>query len=111
MTPNTALTREPIAIDECGDNNPAGLPAAEIQKLKAGGGSSAELRPLYPYDGTVFPRGMLAPDLMWEGPPADQAAPGESRSHRMLGTAPENALLAKRTSTQSSSRFSVKARP
>jgi hypothetical protein len=26
---------------------------------------------LYPYDGTVFPRGMLAPDIMWEGPPAD----------------------------------------
>jgi hypothetical protein len=71
MTPNTALTHEPIAIDQCGDNNPAGLPASEIQKLKAGRGSPAELRPLYPYDGTVFPRGMLAPDMMWEGPPAD----------------------------------------
>ena len=71
MTPNTALTREPIAIDECGDNNPAGLSAADVQKLKAGGGAPGQLRWLYPYDGTVFPRGMLAPDMMWEGPPAD----------------------------------------
>ena len=71
MTPNTALTREPIAIDECGDGNPAGLSAADVQKLKAGSASPGELRWLYPYEGTVFPRGMLAPDLMWAGPPGD----------------------------------------
>ncbi|HMI93951.1 MAG TPA: hypothetical protein VK509_21400, partial [Polyangiales bacterium] len=71
MTPNTALTREPIAIDDCGATNPAGLSAADVQKLKAGGGSPGTLKWLYPYGGTVFPRGMLAPDMMWEGPPAD----------------------------------------
>jgi hypothetical protein len=66
--PSTAITREPIAIDECGANNPAGVSVADAQKLKAGGGSAPKL--LYPYQGTVFPRGMLAPDLMWDGPPA-----------------------------------------
>ena len=71
ITPNTALTREPIAIDECGANNPAGLSPADVQKLKAGGGSPGAMKWLYPYEGTVFPRGMLAPDLMWDGPPAD----------------------------------------
>jgi hypothetical protein len=71
MTPNTALSREPLAIDECGANNPAGVSAADVQKLKAGSGSPGALKWLYPYAGTVFPRGMLAPDLMWDGPAAD----------------------------------------
>ncbi|MET0391070.1 MAG: dickkopf-related protein [Polyangiales bacterium] len=69
--PSVSISREPIAIDECGDTNPAGVSAADAQKLKAGGGAAGTLRLLYPYDGTVFPRGMLAPDMMWEGPPAD----------------------------------------
>lgn len=71
MTPNTQLTAEPIAIDDCGPDNPAGLSASDVEKLKAGGGSAGGMRWLYPYEGTVFPRGMLAPDLMWEGPAAD----------------------------------------
>ena len=71
MTPNTALTPDPIAIDECGAGNAAGLSAADVDRLKAGGGSPGGMRPLYPYDGTVFPRGMLAPDIMWEGSNAD----------------------------------------
>ena len=71
MTPNTALTREPIAIDACGNDNPAGLSADDVQKLKAGSGSPGAMKWLYPYQGTVFPRGMLAPDVMWDGPPAD----------------------------------------
>jgi hypothetical protein len=69
----SALTSEPIAIDDCGANNPAGVSAADAQKLKAGGGSPGTLKLLYPYDGTVFPRGMLAPDLMWDGPAASAA--------------------------------------
>jgi hypothetical protein len=69
--PSTAITREPIAIDECGANNPAGISAADAQRLKAGSGSPGMLKWLYPYEGTVFPRGMLAPDLMWSGPAAD----------------------------------------
>jgi hypothetical protein len=28
---------------------------------------------IYPYDGTVFPRGMVAPELMWEGAAGDVA--------------------------------------
>jgi hypothetical protein len=71
VVPSTALTAEPIAIDDCGANNPAGLSAADAQKLKAGSGSPGALKWLYPYDGTVFPRGMLAPDFMWDGPAAD----------------------------------------
>ena len=68
--PSTAITREPIAIDECGANNPAGVSAADAQKLKAGGAGAAP-KVLYPYQGTVFPRGMLAPDVMWDGAPAE----------------------------------------
>jgi hypothetical protein len=66
-TPNTSISREPITIDDCGATNPAGLSPADAQKLKAGSGSPGSLKWLYPYDGTVFPRGMLAPDLMWSG--------------------------------------------
>ena len=60
---------EPVLIDDCGDPNPAGLSAADAQSLMAGGGDAPRL--LYPYDGTVFPRGMLPPTLMWAGDPAD----------------------------------------
>jgi hypothetical protein len=61
-------THDPIAIDACGATNPAGISAADAQKLRAGSGSAGTLKWLYPYDGTVFPRGMLAPLLMWSGP-------------------------------------------
>lgn len=67
--PSTAITREPIAIDDCA-MNPAGLSAADLDALKAGG-SPGSLRIVYPYDGTVFPRGMLAPEVMWDGAQAD----------------------------------------
>jgi hypothetical protein len=56
---------DPISIDNCA-TNPAGLSAADTQKLMAGG-APGSLRFLYPYDGTVFPRGILAPTLMWDG--------------------------------------------
>ena len=70
---STEITVEPIAIDHCADDNAAGVSAADVAKLKAGGGSPGELKWLYPYDGTVFPRGMIAPDLMWDGPAGDVA--------------------------------------
>ena len=70
VAPSTAITREPIAIDECGANNPAGVSAADAQRLKAGG-AAGSFKLLYPYNGTVFPRGMLAPDVMWDGAPAE----------------------------------------
>jgi hypothetical protein len=61
----------PSAIDQCGTANPAGLGAAQVSALVAGSGSAGAMKWLYPYDGTVFPRGMLAPLLMWDGGPAD----------------------------------------
>jgi hypothetical protein len=60
----------PISIDQTGAGNPAGLADAEVQKLIAGG-PPGSMKWLYPYDGTVFPRGMIAPLLMWDGPAAD----------------------------------------
>jgi hypothetical protein len=62
----------PISIDQTGAGNPAGLPDADVQKLIAGG-APGSMKWLYPYDGTVFPRGMIAPLLMWDGPAADVA--------------------------------------
>jgi len=70
MAKPAASTKDPISIDDCGDPNPAGISASDVQALRAGGAPDG-LRLLYPYAGTVFPRGMLAPDLMWEGAVAD----------------------------------------
>jgi hypothetical protein len=67
MTMKTASTRDPLAIDQCAAGNPAGLSDADAQALRAGSGSAGNLQWLYPYDHTVFPRGMLAPTLMWMG--------------------------------------------
>ncbi len=61
---------EPISIDNCAAGNPAGLSDTDVQALQAGGPTTGG-RMLYPYDQTVFPRGMLAPTLMWEGGMAD----------------------------------------
>jgi len=69
--PTVAIIREPIAIDECGPTNAAGLSPADVQALKAGSGAPGAMRLVYPYEGTVFPRGMLAPDLMWDGAAGD----------------------------------------
>jgi hypothetical protein len=55
-----------FSMDACGAGNPAGLSDAQIKALVAGG-AMGKMRSLYPYDGTVFPRGMLAPTLMWDG--------------------------------------------
>lgn len=62
-TPGAADT-SPIVIDRC---LAAGAPdPAAIDRLLAGG-TPGSLRVLYPYDGTVFPRGLKAPLLMWDG--------------------------------------------
>ncbi|HVU04794.1 MAG TPA: hypothetical protein VHE30_23740 [Polyangiaceae bacterium] len=57
---------ETVSIDQCDASNPAGLGADGVSALLAGG-SPGSLRLLYPYDGTVFPRGLIAPLLMWDG--------------------------------------------
>lgn len=61
---------QPMNIDACGAGNAAGLSADDAAKVMAGGDATG-MRWLYPYDGTVFPRGILAPLLMWDGAPAD----------------------------------------
>src|SRR5262249_20317112 len=62
----------PIAIDQTGADNPAGLSAADVQRLTAGG-PAGSMRVLYPYEGTIFPRGLFPPLIMWDGAPADVA--------------------------------------
>src|SRR6185503_4724145 len=47
--------------------NPGGLSPADQSVLKAGGSKDAAFRWLYPYDGTVFPRGLAAPILQFGG--------------------------------------------
>jgi hypothetical protein len=58
------------SIDRCSTGIPSGLSAASVQALLAGG-SPGSLRYLYPYSQTVFPRGLIAPTLMWDGGSAD----------------------------------------
>ncbi len=53
-------------VDECGADNQAGLSGQEVQRLKQGG-PVGKMAYLYPYDGTVFPRGFKAPLVMWRG--------------------------------------------
>ncbi|MET0285266.1 MAG: hypothetical protein ABW352_12380 [Polyangiales bacterium] len=57
---------EVVKVDACGSDNAASLSEGDVDKLKAGG-DAGNARWLYPYDGTVFPRGLTAPLLMWEG--------------------------------------------
>jgi hypothetical protein len=54
-------------IDDCGDNNPAGLSEDDVTSLREGGPEDPAQRLLYPYDGTVFPGGMTPPLVMWDG--------------------------------------------
>lgn len=68
------VSNEPVNIDACGADNAAGLSVEDVQKLLAGGGTAGSIRVLYPYAGTVFPRGMMAPLLMWDGAAAEADA-------------------------------------
>jgi hypothetical protein len=56
------------AIDRC----PGPLAPTTANALRAGGSPSPSMKWLYPYDRTVFPRGILPPVLQWA--PADGAA-------------------------------------
>ena len=49
----------------------SGLDKPTIDGLKAGG-TACSTKVLYPYDGTVFPGGLITPPIMWEG--ASEAA-------------------------------------
>ena len=128
MTPNTSISREPIAIDDCGAMNPAGLSAADAAEAQGRQRRAGHAASFYPYEGTVFPRGMLAPDLMWDGAAADAVYihikskifeywgclkpidPGRSRSRKMSGTRPGSAASAKTMGISSSCRCEAAAR-
>jgi hypothetical protein len=62
-----------------GFNGVGGVPlggaptSATVTLLKNGSSTNAAFTFLYPYDGTVFPRGMLAPLLQWAVPPGFNA--------------------------------------
>ena len=64
--PDEPGPKELERIDECGGTNSAGLKQPDIDKLKAGGKPDG-LTMLYPYRGTIFPRGLGAPKFMWQG--------------------------------------------
>lgn len=51
--------------------NPDNLSASDIALLQAGGAADASFKWLYPYDETVFPRGLRAPELQLAGSAAD----------------------------------------
>ena len=63
-------------IDRCSMGAPSGLTAATVQALLAGG-SPGSLRYLNPYDQTVFPRGLIAPTIMWDQGSAAAGAPAD----------------------------------
>ncbi|HEX2676785.1 MAG TPA: hypothetical protein VHM19_09100, partial [Polyangiales bacterium] len=70
-TGGSISTDGPVSIDDCGGmGNTSGLSAADLATLMAGG-AATDMKYLYPYDGTIFPRGLIAPTLMWQG--ADDA--------------------------------------
>jgi hypothetical protein len=58
------------SIDDCTTGAASGLSAASVKALLAGG-SVGSMRLLYPYSQTVFPRGLIAPTIMWDGASAD----------------------------------------
>ena len=59
-------------IDACGPDNAAGLSDADVAMLSSAN-APAMIKWLYPYDGTVFPRGLAGPKLMWNGGAAGDA--------------------------------------
>jgi hypothetical protein len=52
-------------------DNPGNVSTADQGALEAGGQSDANFRWLYPYDKTIFPRGIAAPSLQFGGTKAD----------------------------------------
>jgi hypothetical protein len=52
----------PVSDTSCPGN---GITAANVTALAAGGSNAASLKWLYPYDQTIFPGGLGAPELQW----------------------------------------------
>jgi Tol biopolymer transport system component len=55
------------------DVNPAGLSSSQQSGLQAGGSGDSTFAWLYPYDQTVFPKGLLPPTMQFAGVAADAA--------------------------------------
>ncbi len=53
--------------------NPGKVDASTQSKLQAGGAGDAAFKWLYPYDNTVFPRGLMSPTLQFAGAAPDAA--------------------------------------
>jgi hypothetical protein len=54
--------------------NPGNIASATQTQLQTGGSADSNFKWVYPYDGTVFPRGLLSPTLQFGGGAADAAA-------------------------------------
>jgi hypothetical protein len=67
----------PAAGGQCVNNacilteNPGGIPTSTQTQLQGGGSADAAFGWLYPYDKTVFPRGLIPPTLQFGGITAD----------------------------------------
>jgi hypothetical protein len=59
--PSQVTSGVPVTIDGC-----LAQPPEQVRRLEAGG-PPGSMRFLYPYADTVFPRGLAAPLVMWEG--------------------------------------------
>lgn len=59
----------PPIEDFRGNDCPGALPAGDAMALEGAPTANAAMRFLYPYDGTVWPRGLLSPVLQWTPPP------------------------------------------
>ena len=80
--------------------NPGNVDPATQGKLQAGGSSDNTFKLVYPYDGTVFARGLLAPTLQWNGSGTDATyvhitAPGVDYKGWFGASNPGRAKLAK----------------
>ena len=53
--------------------NPGGIDTTTEKQLQTGGSADTTLKWLYPYDRTVFPRGLVSPTLQFNGMSADSA--------------------------------------
>ena len=70
--PSIGEPHEVLRLDQCKPGAASTPTQAQIDLLKAGGSVSGT-RVLYPYDGTVFPRGLKGPLLMWDGVASTEA--------------------------------------
>ncbi len=61
------LGSTPLTIRLHIKENPGGIDPGTITGLEGGGSADSAFRWLYPYDKTVFPRGLTGPTLQWDG--------------------------------------------